>query len=177
MEPVIIDVREKDEFLAEHIPHSINVPLTDFASHAPGVLRHVAGRPILLMCRSGNRARLAACSLAQLGVKLERSPEVYVGGILRWKEEGGVTATFRTAHLPILRQTHLAAGFLAFLGAALAWFVHPAWIGLSGFVGAGLMVSGLTGFCGMGLLLAKMPWNQKTAGLKKAEAELSGSTI
>jgi hypothetical protein len=30
-------------------------------------------------------------------------------------------------------------------------------------VGAGLVFAGVTDWCGMGLLLAKMPWNQKSA--------------
>jgi hypothetical protein len=45
----------------------------------------------------------------------------------------------------------------------LAWQVHPAFIALSAFVGAGLVFAGVTDFCGMGLLLAKMPWNKKRA--------------
>ena len=45
------------------------------------------------------------------------------------------------------------------LGAALS-FVHPAFIGLSAFVGAGLLFAGITDTCGMGMMLARMPWNQ-----------------
>ncbi|MCG5236792.1 DUF2892 domain-containing protein [Xanthobacter oligotrophicus] len=45
----------------------------------------------------------------------------------------------------------------------LAWLVHPAFIALSGFVGAGLVFAGVTDFCGMGLLLARAPWNRRTA--------------
>ena len=36
----------------------------------------------------------------------------------------------------------------------------PAFIGLSAFVGAGLVFAGVTDTCGMGLLLARMPWNR-----------------
>jgi len=38
--------------------------------------------------------------------------------------------------------------------------VHPAFIGLSAFVGAGLVFAGITDTCGMGMILARMPWNQ-----------------
>ncbi len=34
------------------------------------------------------------------------------------------------------------------------------WLGLSAFVGAGLVFAGVTDTCGMGLMLARMPWNQ-----------------
>jgi Cu2+-exporting ATPase len=47
-------------------------------------------------------------------------------------------------------------------GVGLAQFVSPAFIWLSGFIGAGLTFSGVTGWCGMGMLLAKMPWNQRS---------------
>jgi len=45
-------------------------------------------------------------------------------------------------------------------GYALSLLIHPAFIYLSVFVGAGLSVAGLTGWCGMSMLLSKMPWNK-----------------
>jgi hypothetical protein len=45
----------------------------------------------------------------------------------------------------------------------LSHWVHPWWIGLSGFVGAGLIFAGITDTCGMALLLARMPWNNVTS--------------
>ena len=58
------------------------------------------------------------------------------------------------------RQVRIVAGLLVLLGTALGWFVHPAFIGLSAFVGAGLVFAGITDTCGMGMILARMPWNQ-----------------
>lgn len=60
-----------------------------------------------------------------------------------------------------LDQQGIAAGSLVFAGVLLAIFVHPYFIALSGFVGAGLVFAGITDFCGMGLLLARLPWNAK----------------
>jgi rhodanese-related sulfurtransferase len=57
------------------------------------------------------------------------------------------------------RQVRIVAGFLVLLAALLGWFVHPAFVFLAAFVGAGLIFAGVTDTCGMGLLLAKMPWN------------------
>ena len=54
----------------------------------------------------------------------------------------------------------IAAGSLVVLGTALGFFVHPAFLGLAAFVGAGLVFAGVTDTCGMGMLLARMPWNQ-----------------
>jgi hypothetical protein len=41
--------------------------------------------------------------------------------------------------------------------------VQPAFLGLSAFVGAGLVFAGTTGWCGMAKLLAMMPWNRRAA--------------
>src|SRR5262249_51819495 len=60
------------------------------------------------------------------------------------------------------RQVRIAAGLLVLLGAILGWLVHPVFVGLSAFVGAGLVFAGITDTCGMGLMLAKMPWNRVT---------------
>ena len=57
------------------------------------------------------------------------------------------------------RQVRIAAGSLVLTG-AIHSLVHPWWIGLSGFVGAGLMFAGITDTCGMGMVLARMPWNR-----------------
>jgi hypothetical protein len=59
------------------------------------------------------------------------------------------------------RQVRIAAGFIVLSGVLLAHFVNPAFIWLSGFIGAGLMFAGATDWCGMGMLIAKMPWNQR----------------
>ena len=61
------------------------------------------------------------------------------------------------------RQVRVAAGSLVLLGVALAALVHPGFVGLAAFVGAGLLFAGLTDTCGMGLLLARMPWNRAPA--------------
>jgi len=58
------------------------------------------------------------------------------------------------------RQMRIAAGSIVLLGVLLAWLVHPGFIGISAFVGAGLVFAGITDWCGTGMLLAKMPWNQ-----------------
>ena len=49
---------------------------------------------------------------------------------------------------------------MTFLGVILGVWVAPAVLGLSAFVGAGLMFAGISGWCGMAKLLALMPWNR-----------------
>lgn len=161
MNSVIIDVREKDEFDAEHVEHSIHIPLSSFERQAPAVFKSLSGKSILLMCRSGKRAGLAASQSAGFceGVQLE----VFKGGILEWKNQGKPTVAMKKSHLPIMRQVQLIAGSLVLGGALLSHFVNPGFIFLSGFVGAGLTVAGATGFCGMAELLVRMPWNKNNS--------------
>jgi hypothetical protein len=60
------------------------------------------------------------------------------------------------------RQVRIAAGALVLIGVLLSQWVHPLFVWLSAFVGAGLVFAGITDWCGMGLLLARAPWNQRT---------------
>lgn len=159
MNPIIIDVRESDEYAAEHIEHSIHIPLSNFSRQAPSFLRTLSGRPVVLMCRSGKRASLAAAEAATFDCDVK--PEVFTGGIQEWVKQGKAVVRLQRTRLPLMRQVQIGAGSLAFVGAMLAHFVHPSFIFVSAFVGAGLMVAGATGFCGMAKLLGRMPWNRQ----------------
>jgi rhodanese-related sulfurtransferase len=81
------------------------------------------------------------------------------GGTVAW-EQAGLPVKRGKKAISLERQVRIAAGFLTLLGAVLGFFVHPYFIGLSAFIGAGLMFAGITDTCGMGMMLAKMPWNQ-----------------
>jgi len=74
------------------------------------------------------------------------------------------------------RQVRIAAGTMVFAGAILGYFVHPYWIGLSAFVGAGLVFAGITDTCAMGMMIARMPWNQVKAEVTPTAATSSTST-
>jgi hypothetical protein len=54
----------------------------------------------------------------------------------------------------------------------LGWLVHPAFMGLSAFIGAGLVFAGVTDTCGMALVLARMPWNQVASATCCAKKEV-----
>ena len=160
MEEIIIDVREKDEFKAEHVEHSVNIPLSQIDHIGPGVLNSLKDRSLTIMCLSGKRADLAMQRIEKFGISFSDSVKVYEGGIKRWKSLGGSVVELKKTHLPIMRQTHLAAGLLALTGTLLGFYVNPSFLVIPGFVGLGLSVAGSTGFCGMGILLSHMPWNK-----------------
>jgi hypothetical protein len=85
------------------------------------------------------------------------------GGTLACVEAGLPVKTGKKA-ISLERQVRIAAGSLVLVGAALGFFVHPYWIGLSAFVGAGLVFAGVTDTCGMAIMLGRMPWNQVREG-------------
>lgn len=164
---VIIDVREKDEFVAEHIEHSIHLPLSHFMEQAPGILNQLKNKKIIIMCRSGNRAKIAQGNISQLGFGSDIDATVYTGGIMAWKAAGNPVIEFKKGHLPLMRQVQLIAGLGVFTFSMLAYFVDLRFAFAAAFFGAGLTLAGATGFCGMANLLALMPWNKNQSSIQE----------
>lgn len=114
------------------------------------------GGPLYTICRSGSRGRQAAERFHAAGFTRVVNVE---GGTLAW-ERAGLPVVRGRAAVALERQVRIAAGALVVLGTALGAFVHPAFLGLAAFVGAGLVFAGVTDTCGLGMLLARMPWNR-----------------
>lgn len=150
----VIDVRTGIEFDGEQIVGSRLIPLDQLESRADEVRATPA--PRLLLCRMGQRAEMARQTLDRLHIKGLR---VIQGGIEGYRQAGGATKQ-GAAVMSLERQVRVAAGSLVLLGVALGTWVHPGFLGLAAFVGAGLVFAGLSDWCGMGLLLAKAPWNR-----------------
>ncbi len=153
----MIDVRTGAEFEGEHIPGSHLIPLDQIEARAEEV--RAVPAPRLLLCQSGNRSSIAGKTLEKLHVAGLRVVE---GGIGAYVEAGGETIRGK-AHLSLERQVRIASGMLVLLGVLSGFFIHKAFLILSGFVGAGLIFAGITDWCGMGILLSKMPWNRSDA--------------
>jgi rhodanese-related sulfurtransferase len=159
---VIIDVREEDEFSIDHIEHSINIPLSMFASMAPGILNQLDEKKIIIMCRSGARAEQAKNIAQGLGFNDAHSYDVYKGGIIKWKQAGNpVISHSAKSPLPLMRQVQLTVGSGVLVFGFLAVLVNPLFAYGAAAFGAGLVMAGLTGSCPLANMLAKMPWNTK----------------
>lgn len=152
----VLDVRTPLEFRELHARGARLLPLDRLDPAA--VMAARGGRsdePLYVLCKSGNRGRQACERFLAAGYANVVSVE---GGTDAWAKAGLPVVRGRKG-MSLERQVRLAAGLLVLLGSALGFFVHPYFIGLAAFVGAGLAFSGLTDTCGMALLLARMPWN------------------
>ena len=66
--PIIIDVRDEDEYLAGHIPGAIMVPTKQMEHHLD-MMEQYRKEDIVLYCQSGRRASAAATVLENAGFK------------------------------------------------------------------------------------------------------------
>ncbi|MDF3300161.1 rhodanese-like domain-containing protein [Streptomyces tropicalis] len=66
--PVLLDVREPREWVIGHAPDAVHVPLSQLISGASPLPEVVQGRPVVAICRSGNRSQKAAQLLAEQGI-------------------------------------------------------------------------------------------------------------
>jgi rhodanese-related sulfurtransferase len=153
----LIDVRTPVEYRQVHAEAARSVPLDRLDPRAVMEARNgTKDEPLYTICRSGSRGRQACEAFNAAGFANVVNVE---GGTLAW-EEAGLPVVRGKKSISLERQVRIAAGSLVVLGTALGAFVHPAFLGLSGFVGAGLVFAGVTDTCGMGMMLARMPWNR-----------------
>ncbi|GAT80063.1 hypothetical protein STXM2123_764 [Streptomyces sp. F-3] len=80
---VLLDVRETREWRAGHAPGALHMPLSALAAGAP-LPRKAQGRPLIVVCRSGNRSRQAVDLLTARGAD---AVDV-AGGMRDWVRAG-----------------------------------------------------------------------------------------
>jgi rhodanese-related sulfurtransferase len=154
----LVDVRTPAEHAEIHVPGVELLPLdrldpAQFTSSATST-----SAPVYLLCKSGGRARQAAERLEKAGA---RECCVVEGGTMGWAEAGLPVNRGTAKVISLERQVRIAAGSLVLTGVLLGYFVHPLFIWLAAFIGAGLIFAGVTDWCGMGLLIARCPWNRR----------------
>ncbi|MFF4693305.1 rhodanese-like domain-containing protein [Streptomyces sp. NPDC001307] len=81
--PLLLDVREADEWQAGHAPGAVHLPLTALAAGA-GLPADAPKRPVIVMCRSGRRSQKAVELLRARGVE---AVDV-IGGMQEWAAAG-----------------------------------------------------------------------------------------
>jgi hydroxyacylglutathione hydrolase len=81
--PQVLDVREDDEWRRGHIPRSVHRPYHDIDAIPPGI---DPGRPVAVICASGQRSAVAASLLRRHGAR--DVIHVVEGGVPLWGREG-----------------------------------------------------------------------------------------
>ena len=152
----VLDVRTPAEFETMHIPGAYNVPLDTLREHREELSNHLDS-DVVLVCRSGVRARQAEQALAGVGL-----PDLRIldGGILAWEQAGGEVRRGRQ-RWELERQVRLAAGSIVLTSVAVSMVVRRAQL-LAGGVGAGLTFAALSNSCLMGSILMKLPYNRSS---------------
>jgi rhodanese-related sulfurtransferase len=153
-ECIILDVREPVEHAEMHIDGAKLIPLSQLENRKQEI---DANSSVVVMCRSGKRGMEALKKLEAMGFNHVRNLE---GGILAWKSAGYAINISEKKMFPLMQQVQIAIGLGVLLGVILSKVVHPDFIYLSAFFGAGLLFAGLSGWCGLAILLSKMPWNR-----------------
>lgn len=82
-EVLILDVREQDEYDSGHIPGAVLLPVGSITEESAAEVIPEKDATVLVYCRSGNRSKTAAKTLAELGYT-----GIYeFGGITTWPYE------------------------------------------------------------------------------------------
>ena len=80
--PLLVDVRERDEFVTERAQGAVLVPLSEFAERHAELPRD---RRLLMICQSGSRSMSATMFLLQRGWTDVRNVD---GGTAAWAKAG-----------------------------------------------------------------------------------------
>lgn len=151
----LIDVRTPAEFREVHVECARNVPLDQLDPQAIVSQRGQTNETLYVICKAGGRGQQACNRFQAVGY----SNVINVEGGTQACVQAGLPVVRGKKAMSLERQVRIAAGALVLLGFGLS-FLNPYFIGLSAFVGAGLVFAGITDTCAMGMLIAKLPWNR-----------------
>lgn len=79
----LVDVREKSEWQVGHAPQAIHIPVSSVSAKLD---RIKSDRPVLVVCRSGNRSRGVVSTLRKQGFDNVINLS---GGMRAWQSAGG----------------------------------------------------------------------------------------
>jgi rhodanese-related sulfurtransferase len=77
-EVLLLDVREQEEWDAGHIEGSVHIPMGELGARQEEL---PSDRPIVAVCRSGNRSAAVTQALSRAGYEAHN----LVGGVAEWK--------------------------------------------------------------------------------------------
>jgi rhodanese-related sulfurtransferase len=153
----LIDIREADEHAREHIAGSVSMPMSAIEK---GHLNFTPRGDVVFHCKSGMRT---STNCVRLAGHVEGPAYMLEGGLDAWKRAGLGSRKKAGAPIELMRQVQIVIGLFVLTGIALTLVVHPYFIAIPAFMGAGLLFAGVSGWCGMARLIALAPWNRQAA--------------
>lgn len=150
---LLVDVRTPAEYAAEHISGAKLIGLDELMRRREEIS---TVKRVVLVCRTGQRAQLAADQLRGSTAQVS----ILEGGMVAWRAAGLPLREGAKKHLALDRQVQLIVGAMVLIGTALGAFVEPWFLVVPAFFGSGLFFAGASGTCGLALFLARMPWNR-----------------
>ena len=103
--PLLLDVRSGPEFFAGHIPGTDHIP-TQLLPKVSEILKDKAA-PIVVFCRTSNRATFWAKGLVEQGYK---DVTVYTGGLVGWIDAGKELGNFFMGRFKVTKYHKMFAG-------------------------------------------------------------------
>ncbi len=153
----LVDIREADEHVREHIAGAVSMPLSTIEK---GRLNLATHGDVVFHCKSGMRT---GANCVRLADHVDGPAFMLDGGLDAWKQAGMAVRKKTGAPIELMRQVQIVIGLFVLAGIALTLTVHPGFIVIPAFMGAGLTFAGLSGWCGMAKLIALAPWNRQAA--------------
>ena len=157
----LIDVRMPTEFREVHLEVARNIPLDQLDPKALMQARNGSQRRTAVFCLSCGHAGPAGLREVHRG-RLHECRE-YRGRHEGLHRGGPAGRSRQEGRFPGAASSHRRR-IARIIGGDRFVCAPSGLILLSAFVGAGLVFAGITDTCGMGMLLARMPWNQCSAG-------------
>jgi rhodanese-related sulfurtransferase len=160
---LLLDVRERREYEARHIPGAVLTPLSSFD---PAAVTVGPDQRLVVSCQSGMRAGDAARRLIKAG---HQTVWCFEGSLEGWLAAGYATeASAPTGDvtqpaccgLSVQRQMQLTVGTMSLIFTLLAGLVNHNLVWLLLVPSGGLLMAGSTGFCPLVNVITKLPWNR-----------------
>ncbi len=79
---VVLDVREDSEFKSGHVLNAIHIPLGKLNQRLGELAKH-KDKPMVVICRSGNRSSSACAALGKQGFEQAYN---LAGGVMAWEK-------------------------------------------------------------------------------------------
>lgn len=155
---IMIDVREPDEYLREHVEWAINIPMSTIEYGWTEKFKTFADHQIIILCESGNRAEMCRQIIKH---NCECDVRVFEWGLVNWREQWKKTFWNSNGPIPMMRQVQIAAGSMVVIFTLLTFFVSPYFLLWTLFVWSGLTFAGISGTCLLAKIIGLLPYNKK----------------